>query len=151
MLDPRMPSDPATPAWQDGRTGAQRWLAEAIDHLWPWSYRSSHPAGASRWLQHAGLLLGLGVTAAWVLAVLGQLGTYAIVAIWFGWSLYEVVLRLQGKRYIKEGPWWGTRFRRATVMDMLCYVGFKNLLLGASLFFLLHALGIGPLTMEALP
>lgn len=151
MLDPRMPSDPVTPAWKDGRTGVRRWLAEAVDHLWPWSYRMSPHTGASRWLQPAGLLLGLGVTAAWVLAVLGQLGIYAIVAVWFGWSLYEVVLRLLGKRYIKEGPWWGLSFRRATVMDMLCYVGFKNLLLGAVLFFVLHAFDIGPLTMEALP
>ena len=38
-------------------------------------------------------------------------------------------------------PWWGRRYRVASVMDMVCYVGFKNLLIGAALFLMLKSLG----------
>jgi hypothetical protein len=72
---------------------------------------------------------------------MGQLRAGAIIGWWFGWSLLEVMIRLANKRYVKEGPWWGRRYRRATLMDMVCYVGFKNLLLGAALYLALRALG----------
>ncbi|OIQ69085.1 hypothetical protein GALL_493150 [mine drainage metagenome] len=45
------------------------------------------------------------------------------------------------KPYIKQGPWWERNYRPASVMDMLCYVSFKNLLIGATLFLGLKALG----------
>ena len=42
----------------------------------------------------------------------------------------------------EEGPWWGQLYRRASTMDMLCYVSFKNLLIGAVLFIGLKGAGI---------
>ena len=51
-----------------------------------------------------------------------------------------MLIRLSGKRYVKEGPWWQGRYRVAGVMDMLSYVGFKNLLIGAALFLSIKAL-----------
>ncbi|MNS89795.1 hypothetical protein D3C72_1238200 [compost metagenome] len=53
-----------------------------------------------------------------------------------------MLIRLSGKRYVKDGPWWRGRYRCATVMDMLSYVGFKNLLVGAVLFLALKAMGM---------
>lgn len=53
-----------------------------------------------------------------------------------------MLIRLSGRRYVKDGPWWQARYRRAGVMDMLSYVGFKNLLIGATLFLGLKALGL---------
>ncbi|MCK6410297.1 MAG: transcription regulator, partial [Thauera sp.] len=58
------------------------------------------------------------------------------------WSVFEVAVRLGSKPYVKDGPWWGNRYRRANLMDMLCYVGFKNLLIGAALFLVLKSLGL---------
>jgi hypothetical protein len=39
---------------------------------------------------------------------------------------------LSGRRYVKDGPGGATNYRVASVMDMLSYVGFKNLLIGAA-------------------
>ncbi len=64
-----------------------------------------------------------------------------VIGWWLGWSVFEVLIRLQGKRYVKDGVWWGKVYRRANVMDMLSYVGFKNLLIGAALFWLLSRAG----------
>jgi NosR/NirI family nitrous oxide reductase transcriptional regulator len=55
--------------------------------------------------------------------------------------VYEVLIRMAGKRYVKDGPWWQARYRVANWMDMLSYVGFKNLLIGATLFLVLKTLG----------
>ena len=79
----------------------------------------------------------------WVLAAMGNnLAPGVIIGWWFGWSVFEVVVRLDAKPYVKEGPWWGQRYRKASVMDMTCYVGFKNLLIGAALFLALKSLGL---------
>ena len=59
-----------------------------------------------------------------------------------GWSVYEVLIRLSGRRYVKDGPWWQANYRYASLMDMLSYVGFKNLLVGTALFILLKSLGL---------
>jgi NosR/NirI family nitrous oxide reductase transcriptional regulator len=64
-----------------------------------------------------------------------------LIGWWFGWSLYEVLIRWQGKRHVKDGPWWGSTYRVATPIDLLSYVGFKNLLIGAALFIALKAGG----------
>jgi NosR/NirI family nitrous oxide reductase transcriptional regulator len=53
-----------------------------------------------------------------------------------------VLIRMNGKRYVKDGPWWQACYREANWMDMLSYVGFKNLLIGATLFLALKALGM---------
>ena len=57
-----------------------------------------------------------------------------MIGVWFGWSVFEVLVRFKSKLYVKDGPWWGSVWRQATVMDMISYVGFKNLLIGAALF-----------------
>ena len=137
--DPRMPTDPVLPAHKQGARGL-RWLAlEVRDHFWPWS---AEGWASQRALQVAGLSLALAASVAWVLAAMGQLSSGAVIAWWFGWSVYEVLIRLSGKRYVKDGPWWQDHYRRAGVMDMLSYVGFKNLLIGAALFLALKALGL---------
>ena len=136
--DPRMPTDPVTPPYA-ARTGAARCLAELWDHLWPWSGQGWRSAAA---LQLAGVAVALAATVAWALAASGQLRAGAVIGWWLGWSLYEVLIRLWAKRYVKDGPWWRGRYRRATVMDMLSYVGFKNLLVGAALFLALKAMGM---------
>ena len=118
--------------------GLRRWLHEAWDHLWPWSRE-----GFSRQalVQGIGLLLAVLATSIWVLAGLGRMEAIAIIAWWFAWSTAEIALRLGAKPYVKEGPWWGQIYRKAGMMDMLCYVTFKNLLIGALLFLMLRALG----------
>lgn len=139
MVDPRMPTDPAQPSYAHGQPGLRGWLcAEAWDHVWPWQRGAPASHGA---LRAAGISLALAATLVWVLAALGELRAGAVIAWWFGWSVYEVLIRLNGKRYVKDGPWWGRRYRVASVMDMLCYVGFKNLLVGAALFLALKTLG----------
>ncbi len=136
--DPRMPSDPVQPAYKADSRGLVWVWHELVDHLWPWS---AHGWATQKAVQMAGLSLALAVTVAWVLASTGHLSQTAIIGWWFGWSMYEVLIRLSGKRYVKDGPWWQDHYRRATVMDMLSYVGFKNLLIGAALFLLLRTLG----------
>ena len=94
--------------------------------------------GAEGWasrraLQVAGFSLAVAASVAWVMAAMGSLSSGAIIGWWFGWSVYEVLIRLSGKRYVKDGPWWRDQYRVAGVMDMLSYVGFKNLLIGAAL------------------
>ena len=126
------------PAYGNAR-GLSWLIAEIVDHLWPWAGKGQ-PAKKS--IQLAGFALAIGATIAWVLAALGRLEAGAIIGWWFGWSVFEIFVRLDAKPYVKEGPWWGHLYRRATLMDMICYVSFKNLLIGAALFIGLRTLGI---------
>ncbi len=139
MVDPRMVTDPVEPPYAGARNVLNRLAAEAWDHLWPWS-RSGFQR--QRALQGAGLALAVATSVVWVLAAMGRLEAGAVIGWWFGWSVFEVVVRLGAKPYVKEGPWWGARYRAATVMDMICYVSFKNLLIGAVLFLSLKSLGL---------
>ncbi len=137
--DPRMPTDPVAPPHKADAKGL-RWIwLELRDHLWPWSAEGWK---TQRGLQIAGISLAIAASLAWVLAGTGRLSASAIIGWWFGWSVYEVLIRLSGRRYVKDGPWWQGNYRRASVMDMLSYVGFKNLLIGAALFLTLKALGL---------
>ncbi len=137
--DPRMPTDPVMPLYWANAKGL-RWLwLELREHLWPWSRDGW---ASQRALQVAGFSLALAASVAWVMAAMGNLSSGAIIAWWFGWSVYEVLIRLSGRRYVKDGPWWKQNYRVASVMDMLSYVGFKNLLIGAALFLALKALGL---------
>jgi NosR/NirI family nitrous oxide reductase transcriptional regulator len=137
--DPRMPTDPVPrPHKTQARFGRALWL-ELVDHLWPWS---AEGWTSQRALQIAGFSLALAATVAWVLAATGRLSASAIIGWWIGWSVYEVLIRLSGRRYVKDGPWWQGHYRYASVMDMLSYVGFKNLLIGAALFLSLKAVGL---------
>ena len=76
-----------------------------------------------------------------VMTAMGTLSSGAIIGWWFGWSVYEVLIRLSGRRYVKGGPWWRGNYRAAGVMDMMSYVSFKNLLIGAALFLVLKSMG----------
>ena len=136
MIDPRMLTEPVHPPYES-RT-VPGWLAaEVWDHLWPW-----HRGTGSRALQLVGALLALVASSTWVLAALGWLGPNAIIASWFGWSVFEVAVRLSAKPYVKEGPWWQRRYRAASLMDLVCYGSFKNLLIGAVLFIGLKSAGL---------
>ncbi len=136
--DPRMPTEPVAP-WHKAGESAWKWvIMEVRDHLWPWS---SEGWDSQRALNVAGLSLALAASIAWIMAALGHLSSGAIIGWWFGWSVYEVLVRLSGRRYVKDGVWWRGNYRTASVMDMMSYVGFKNLLIGAALFLTLKALG----------
>lgn len=137
--DPRMPTDPAWPPHKQD-VGWFKWLLlELRDHLWPWSAEGWR---SQRALQVAGFAISIAAGAAWVAAAAGQLSAGAIIGWWFGWSVYEVLIRMSGRRYVKDGPWWHDQYRVAGLMDMISYVGFKNLMVGAALFLLLQALGL---------
>ena len=136
--DPRMPTPPVLPAHKNGARGLQWLWLEVRDHLWPWSKDGWH---SQRALQIAGISLAIAATVAWVMTAMGTLSSGAIIGWWFGWSVYEVLIRLSGKRYVKDGPWWRDHYRVAGVMDMVSYVGFKNLMIGAALFLVFKSLG----------
>jgi NosR/NirI family nitrous oxide reductase transcriptional regulator len=137
--DPRMPTDPAAPYHQAGESRLRWLLLELRDHLFPWSRAGWR---SQRALQIAGLSLAVAASVAWLLAASGRLSSAAIIGWWFGWSVYEVLIRMHGKRYVKDGPWWRANYRVAGWMDMASYVGFKNLLIGATLFLTLKSLGL---------
>ena len=136
--DPRMPTEPVAP-WHKAGESSLKWvIMEVRDHLWPWSAEGWH---SQRALQIAGFSLAVAATVAWVMTAMGTLSSGAIIGWWFGWSVYEVLIRLSGRRYVKDGPWWRGNYRAAGVMDMMSYVGFKNLLIGAALFLVLKSMG----------
>ena len=137
--DPRMPTEPVAPFHKAGESRLRWIMLEVRDHLWPWSTEGWH---SQRALQVAGFSLAVAATVAWVMAALGHLSSGAIIGWWFGWSVYEVLIRLSGRRYVKDGVWWRGNYRAASVMDMMSYVGFKNLLIGAALFLALKTLGL---------
>ena len=138
-VDPRLPTPSVTPPYAAG-SGLFTWLlGELRDHLWPWSRAGWRGARA---LQAAGIALAIAATVAWLLAADGRMSSAAVIGWWFGWSVYEVLIRMQGKRHVKDGPWWGRTWREAGLMDMLSYVGFKNLLIGATLFIGLQTFGL---------
>jgi NosR/NirI family nitrous oxide reductase transcriptional regulator len=136
--DPRMPTPPTLPAHKNGARGLQWLWLEVRDHLWPWSVDGWR---SQRALQIAGLSLAAAATVAWLMTAMGTLSSGAIIGWWFGWSVYEVLIRLSGKRYVKDGLWWRDQYRVAGVMDMVSYVGFKNLMIGAVLFLAFKSMG----------
>ncbi|HJV59455.1 MAG TPA: 4Fe-4S binding protein, partial [Albitalea sp.] len=135
---PAVPAPSPLPARQ--HLGLVGWLrAEIVDHLFPWNRQFlTHPL----FFRAAGLALAVLVTWAWLLGAAGKLGPGIILGWWLAWSAYELVVRMACKPYVKEGPWWGRNFRRANWADMAAYVGMKNLLIGAALFLLMHAMGV---------
>jgi NosR/NirI family transcriptional regulator, nitrous oxide reductase regulator len=120
-------------------TGIKWLFNEIVDHLWPWTRQG--------WAQHKiveslGFALALATTIVWAMATNGSMEVGAVIGWWLGWSVYEIIIRMQCKPYIKDGPWWGHRYRHAGCMDMICYVMFKNLLIGAVFFIVLHHFGV---------
>jgi NosR/NirI family nitrous oxide reductase transcriptional regulator len=131
---PVPPTPPAEPP-----LGVIAWLRrELVDHLIPWSGKFLR---RHRLIQAASLALAMLVTWAWLLGAAGKLGPGIILGWWLAWSVYEVAARMNCKPYVKEGPWWGHRFRDATWPDMISYVAMKNLLIGAGLFLVMKAVG----------
>jgi hypothetical protein len=127
---------------EDEGMGWPQWLlAEAKFHLFPWGpgFLLQKPA-----LIAASAGLAIAVTVVWMLAVTGRIAPVIVIAWWTGWSIYEVSCRLGCKPWIKEGRWWGRKYRRASVPDMIAYVATKNLLIGAALFLVLYLLGVLP-------
>ncbi|HUY02549.1 MAG TPA: hypothetical protein VMV33_04625, partial [Rhodocyclaceae bacterium] len=90
----------------------------------------------------AGIGLAVLVTWAWLLGAAGKLGAGIILGWWLAWSAYELVTRMICKPRVKEGPWWGRKFRPATWADMAAYVSMKNLLIGAGLFLAMKGVGV---------
>ncbi len=137
-LDPRMLTDPvALPYVASGPAG--RMVGELWDHLCPWSLGG--------WSLHRGIyvlsgLCALAVSVMWLAALQGRMGAWLLIGAWSLWSTLEIGVRRVSKNYVKEGPWWAGRFRRASWMDLICYVSFKNLLIGVLLFAALKAAGV---------
>ena len=137
MVNPNVLTDPVEPPYAE-RNIFVRFGAEIWDHLWPWTRTSFN---RQRGLQGFLLAVAVAATLAWVIAAFGRLSSAALIGWWLGWSVLEVVVRSGAKPYVKDGPWWGKRYRHATLFDLISYVGFKNLLIGASLFLLLKSFG----------
>jgi len=144
-VDPRLPSDPVTPSYVEKGNLLASLLAEAIEHLWPWQ-RGRFSVGRSA----LALLAGGAVLAlfALMLGSSGHLATGIAIGAWAGWCLFEIIERKGSKPYVKDGPWWQRHYRVATNMDLVSYVGFKNLVLGALLFLALQASGIFTLVLH---
>ncbi|MBW7859676.1 MAG: transcription regulator [Rhodocyclaceae bacterium] len=139
MVDPKFMTDPVEPPYARQSNPLVLLAAEVWDHLWPWSH---HGFVRRRAIVAAEFSLGIAATIVWILAAMGRLEAGALIGWWFGWSVFEVIIRMGSKPYVKEGPWWGRNYRRANLMDMVCYVGFKNLLIGATLFLALKWAGL---------
>ena len=137
-VDPRWPSTRVHPRVET-LTGPRRLWGEILDHLWPFTRESWK---ANHLLVAVAAALGVGTTLVWILAAQGSASPINVIGAWFGWSVLEVLVRLQGKRYVKDGVWWGKTYRQANIMDMLAYVGFKNLLIGAAFFWILTQMGV---------
>lgn len=137
-VDPRMPTEAFHPRYAAENDLVRRLGADLWDHLWPWSRAGFQ---RQRAIQAAGVAIALAASLLWLLAAMGHLAPGAIIGVWFGWSVFEVLIRRGAKPYVKEGPWWGRSYRLAGTMDLLSYVGFKNLLIGAALFIVLKSTG----------
>ncbi len=112
---------------------------EFFDHLFPWSRKA---LAQPRLLQATSLALAVLVTWVWVLAAVGKIGTGIVLGWWLAWSVYELVVRMRCKPYVKDGPWWGRNVRPASWADMASYVSFKNLLIAIVLFLLMKGAGV---------
>jgi NosR/NirI family nitrous oxide reductase transcriptional regulator len=82
------------------------------------------------------------MTWVWLLGAAGKLGPGIILGWWLAWSVYELVVRMRCKPYVKEGPWWGRDLRPASWADMASYVAFKNLLIAIILFTIMKGAGV---------
>lgn len=144
-VDPRLPSDPVTPAYVNKRSLLASLLAEAVEHLWPWQ-RGRFSAARSALAFIAGAAAMAMFT--WVLGSAGHWSAGIAIGAWTGWCLFEIIERRGSKPYVKDGPWWQRHYRVATAMDLISYVGFKNLVLGALLFLALQVSGVFTLVLH---
>ncbi|WP_296754041.1 4Fe-4S binding protein [Thiobacillus sp.] len=112
---------------------------EFFDHLFPWSRKVFRQPIL---LQAITFALAVLVTWVWVLGAAGQIGPGIVLGWWLAWSVYEMVVRMRCKPYVKDGPWWGRNLRPASWADMASYVAFKNLLIAAALFLIMKGAGV---------
>ncbi len=112
---------------------------EFFDHLFPWSRKVLQQPIL---LQATTFALVVLVTWVWVLGGAGRIGPGIVLGWWFAWSVYEMVVRMRCKPYVKDGPWWGRNLRPASWADMASYVAFKNLLIAIVLFLLMKGAGV---------
>lgn len=135
----KIPDNAALPPYAAESRGLLRLGHEVWDHLWPWRRESFH---GGRFVFALSVAVAVLVTVVWLLAAAGRIGPTVVIAWWVGWSVFEVLIRRQSKPYVKDGPWWGKTYRHADLADMICYVTFKNLLIGAALFVAMRAFGV---------
>jgi NosR/NirI family nitrous oxide reductase transcriptional regulator len=134
-VDPTMPTDRVVPVWQ-GRSLGRRLLEEIRHHFWP-------VAPGRSWRAHAtAALAGGAALVVLILAIDGRIPPISVVGAALVLSLWEARERMASLRFVKEGPWWRQRYRVATPVDMLSYVGFKSLLIGAVSLMVLKATGL---------
>lgn len=112
---------------------------ELFDHLFPWSRKVFQQPIL---LQATTFALTVLVTWVWILGAAGRIGPGIVLGWWLGWSVYELLVRMRCKPYVKDGPWWGRNLRPASWADMAAYVSFKNLLIAAALFLVMKGTGI---------
>ena len=112
---------------------------EFFDHAFPWSRKVLEQP---RLLQATSLALMVLVTWVWVLGAAGSIGPGIVLGWWLAWSVYELVVRMRCKPYVKDGPWWGRNLVPASWADMASYVAFKNLLIAVVLFMIMKGAGV---------
>jgi len=112
---------------------------EFFDHTFPWSRKVLEQP---RLLQATSLALMVLVTWVWVLGAAGSIGPGIVLGWWLAWSVYELVVRMRCKPYVKDGPWWGRNLVPASWADMASYVAFKNLLIAVVLFMIMKGAGV---------
>ena len=120
---------------------------EIFDHAFPWSRKVFQQPVL---LQASTFALMVLISWIWVLGAAGQLGPGIVLGWWLAWSVYELVVRMRCKPYVKDGPWWGRNLRPASWADMAAYVSFKNLLIAAALFLIMKGSGVLD-TLSTLP
>lgn len=124
----------------DNQQGTTRWLwEEAKFHFLPWSGNFLTQKLA---MVAAGIGFAVFVSVTWILAAAGQIRPAAVIGWWTAWSVYEFMCRMRCKPWIKEGPWWKKKYRKASAPDLIAYVATKNLLIGVGLFLILHLFGV---------
>ncbi len=137
---PIVPASAHFPATAADRPGPLGFIGqEFFDHVFPWSRKVFQQPVL---LQAITFALAVLVTWVWVLGAAGQIGPGIVLGWWLGWSVYELVVRMRCKPYVKDGPWWGRNLRPASWADMASYVAFKNLLIAVVLFLLMKSFGI---------
>jgi NosR/NirI family nitrous oxide reductase transcriptional regulator len=135
-----IPIVPVAPSPAPARLSLPAFIGqELFDHLFPWSRKVFEQPVLLQAITFAVTVL---VTWVWVLGAAGQVGPGIVLGWWLAWSVYEMVVRMRCKPYVKEGPWWGRNLRPASWADMASYVAFKNLLIAAALFLIMKGTGI---------
>jgi len=73
--------------------------------------------------------------------ILGHLRPLVVIGWWAAWSVFELVVRLKCKPWVRQGPLLSRMRRPATSVQMAFYVLTKNVLIGALLFLIMSMAG----------